>query len=101
MFISDASDSTKPSVQKAFADGATDSGSVSVYIPQDGYEKSSYIYLDSELGSISSSKRFTEIVFASSDVKFRDETGSQVTMHATIEIHGLMLLLVRLVQQLL
>lgn len=81
LYLYDNSDSTKPVVARSFTDGAAESGSVStsVYIPADGYTKSSYLYLGtSETGS--SSSRFTEVVFGSTEVKFRNETGSQVAL---------------------
>ena len=64
-------------MSRTFAEGA-ESGSVStkVYVPEAGYVKSTYLYLgDSTSGS--SSSRFTELVFGSSAVKFRNESGSQ------------------------
>lgn len=83
--IEDGADSTtdnnKPIVGRDFANGAAETGSVStsVYIPSDGYVKASYIFLGSN-NDASSSGRFTEVVFTSSMIKFRDETGSQVDL---------------------
>ncbi|GEA50201.1 hypothetical protein VIN01S_10050 [Vibrio inusitatus NBRC 102082] len=69
---------TKPVVSRYFKGGAASSGSVStsVYIPADGYVKSSYLFLGTS-ESASSSARFTEIAFGSSEVKFRNQSGSQ------------------------
>ncbi|MDN2483331.1 hypothetical protein [Vibrio agarivorans] len=78
LYVKDDSAEGKGVVSRAFADGAAESGSVttSVYIPADGYVKSTYLYLGtSESGS--SSKRFTEVAFGSSEIKFRNESGSQ------------------------
>lgn len=83
--IEDGADSTtdnnKPIVGRDFANGAAETGSVStsVYIPSDGYVKASYIFLGSN-NDASSSGRFTEFVFTSSMIKFRNETGSQVDL---------------------
>ncbi|NOJ15083.1 hypothetical protein [Vibrio splendidus] len=83
--IEDGADSTtdnnKPIVGRDFANSAAETGSVStsVYIPSDGYVKASYIFLGSN-NDASSSGRFTEVVFTSSMIKFRDETGSQVDL---------------------
>ncbi|MGJ8691206.1 MAG: hypothetical protein ACSHW0_01850 [Thalassotalea sp.] len=68
---------TKPVVSRAFTNGAADSGSVSisVYIPTDGYVKSTYVYLGTSEGG-SSSSRYTELVFGSK-IKFRDQDGNQ------------------------
>ncbi|KDN29961.1 dystroglycan-type cadherin-like protein [Vibrio fortis] len=77
LLLHDNSGLGKPVVSRTFAEGA-ESGSVStkVYVPADGYVKSTYLYLgDSTSGS--SSSRFTELVFGSSAVKFRNESGSQ------------------------
>lgn len=82
LYLEDNSGSGKPVVARSFADGVADSGSVSVsvYIPANGYVKSSYIYLgSSESGS--QDNRFTEVVFGSSAVKFRNESGSQKSLH--------------------
>ncbi|MDP5254652.1 MULTISPECIES: hypothetical protein [unclassified Vibrio] len=81
LYLYDNSAETKPVVARSFTNGAAESGSVStsVYIPAEGYEKSSYLYLGtSESGS--SSSRFTEVVFGSTEVKFRNESGSQVAL---------------------
>ncbi len=81
LYLYDNSTEAKPVVARNFTDGAAESGSVStsVYIPADGYVKSSYLYLGtSESGS--SSSRFTEVVFGSTEVKFRNESGSQVAL---------------------
>ncbi|MBE8576527.1 MULTISPECIES: hypothetical protein [Vibrio] len=83
--IEDGADSTtdnnKAIVGRDFANGAAETGSVStsVYIPSDGYVKASYIFLGSN-NDASSSGRFTEVVFTSSMIKFRNETGSQVDL---------------------
>ncbi|WP_059020514.1 hypothetical protein [Vibrio coralliirubri] len=83
--IEDGADSTtdnnKAIVGRDFASGAAETGSVStsVYIPSDGYVKASYIFLGSN-NDASSSGRFTEVVFTSSMIKFRNETGSQVEL---------------------
>ncbi|PMH44669.1 hypothetical protein BCU68_12360 [Vibrio sp. 10N.286.49.B3] len=81
LYIADFSDTTKGVVSRAFAEGAAETGSVStsVYIPADGYVKSTYLYLGGS-NSGSSGERFTEVVFGGSDIKFRDETGSQVDL---------------------
>ncbi|MDR9826880.1 hypothetical protein RCJ22_14810 [Vibrio sp. FNV 38] len=78
LYVIDNSTEGKGVVSRAFTGGAAETGSVStsVYIPADGYVKSTYLYLGtSESGS--SSKRFTEVAFGSSEVKFRNESGSQ------------------------
>ncbi|CDT86310.1 conserved exported hypothetical protein [Vibrio coralliirubri] len=74
-------DNNKAIVGRDFANGAAETGSVStsVYIPSDGYVKASYIFLGSN-NDASSSGRFTEVVFTSSMIKFRNETGSQVDL---------------------
>ncbi|MDA7745887.1 hypothetical protein N8878_00960 [Psychromonas sp.] len=79
--LSDEDASTKPVVSRAFAEGAATSGSVTskVYIPTEGYDKSTYIYLGNS-ESASSGSRFTEVVFASSTIKFRDENTAQVNI---------------------
>ncbi|GEA59225.1 hypothetical protein [Vibrio comitans] len=71
----------KPVVSRAFSAGAADTGSVttSVYIPTDGYIKSTYLYLGSS-SSASSGNRYTEVVFTANTVKFRNESGSQVEL---------------------
>lgn len=72
LYLLDNSTSTKGVVGREFKDGSASSGSVStsVYIPSNGYIKSSYLYLGTDTGS-SSSKRFTEVVFGSSEISIR------------------------------
>ena len=72
---------TNLSLAVTLLNGAAETGSVStsVYIPSDGYVKASYIFLGSN-NDASSSGRFTEVVFTSSMIKFRNETGSQVDL---------------------
>jgi hypothetical protein len=78
LLLHDNSDAGKPVVSRNFTAGAAETGSVSVsvYIPDAGYNKSSYLYLGTS-DTASSSKRFTEIAFGSTEVKFRNESGSQ------------------------
>ncbi|CAH0530385.1 hypothetical protein [Vibrio hippocampi] len=79
--LSDEDGSAKPVVARAFSAGAADAGSVttSVYIPTEGYDSATYLYLGSS-ASASSGNRFTEVVFTSSAIKFRDASGSQVEL---------------------
>ncbi|GEM77768.1 hypothetical protein [Vibrio superstes] len=83
--IEDGADSStnnnKGIVGRDFAAGAANSGSVStsVYIPTDGYVKASYIFLGTNNDS-SSSGRFTEVVFTSSEIKYRDISGNQQSL---------------------
>ncbi|GAM71266.1 hypothetical protein JCM19236_6183 [Vibrio sp. JCM 19236] len=83
--IEDGADSTttnnKGIVGRDFANGAANSGSVStsVYIPTDGYVKASYIFLGTNNDG-SSGGRFTEVVFTSSEIKYRDTAGNQQTL---------------------
>ncbi len=79
LYLEDDSTTGKPVVSRAFT-GVADSGSVSVsvYIPSDSL-KSTYIYLGSSEGA-SSGNRFTEILFGSSEIKFRNADGSQVIL---------------------
>ncbi|WP_261883024.1 hypothetical protein [Vibrio pelagius] len=77
LLLNDNSGLGKPVVSRTFAKGA-ESGSVStkVYVPADGYVKSTYLYLgDSTSGA--SGSRFTELIFGSSTLKFRNEDGDQ------------------------
>ncbi|GAM71269.1 biofilm-associated surface protein [Vibrio sp. JCM 19236] len=78
LYIADNSASTKGVVAREFSAGAANSGSVStsVYIPTDGYNKASYLFLGTDTGA-SSSKRFTEVIFTSSVIKVRDFEGNQ------------------------
>ncbi|PMO86644.1 hypothetical protein BCS98_18440 [Vibrio breoganii] len=66
-------DGIKPTIGREFSTANADSGSVStsVYIPTDGYESATYLYLGNDTGA-SSSKRFTEVIFTSSMIKYRD-----------------------------
>ncbi|MGR5266114.1 hypothetical protein ACPV5R_00015 [Vibrio astriarenae] len=81
LYLLDNNDSTKPIVSRSFKEGPAASGSVStsVYIPSDGYVKSTYLYLG-DSASASSGQRFTEVVFGKSDVRFRDQSGSLVNL---------------------
>ncbi|MGL6258661.1 hypothetical protein [Vibrio sp. WXL103] len=76
LYLLDNNDTTKPVVSRAFTDGAAESGSVStsVFIPSDGYVKSTYLYLGNSAGA-ASGQRFTEVVFGKNDVRFRNEAG--------------------------
>lgn len=78
LLLHDNSTLGKPVVSRTFKDGGAESGSVSmsVYIPSEGYVKSTYLFLGSS-DTASSSKRFTEVAFGSSALKFRNESGSQ------------------------
>ncbi len=81
LFIHDNSSEAKGVVARAFSGGAAENGSVStsVYIPTEGYVKSTYLYLGNS-SSASSSQNFTEVIFGKSDVKFRNENNEQVTL---------------------
>ncbi|WP_017092958.1 LamG-like jellyroll fold domain-containing protein [Vibrio splendidus] len=77
LLLDDKSGDGKPVVSRAFIDGAAESGSVSVavYIPTDGYVKSTYLYLGTSEDA-SSSARFTEVSFGKTEIKIRKEDGS-------------------------
>ncbi|MCX2759417.1 hypothetical protein OQJ65_14715 [Vibrio sp. Sgm 22] len=79
--LEDNDSGTKPAVGREFADGAATTGSVStsVYIPSAGYDAATYVFLGSNSDG-SSGGRYTEVVFTSSMIKFRNETGSQVDL---------------------
>ena len=79
--LEDKDPNTKPAVGLEFADGAATTGSVStsVYIPSEGYDSATYVFLGSNSDG-SSGGRYTEVVFTSSMIKFRNETGSQVDL---------------------
>ncbi|MFA0162895.1 hypothetical protein AB4457_16345 [Vibrio splendidus] len=81
LLLHDNSNTGKPVVSREFSAGPAESGSVSisVYIPDAGYNKSSYLFLGTS-DSASSSKRFTEIAFGSTEIKFRNESGDQKTL---------------------
>ncbi|CDT76762.1 conserved exported hypothetical protein [Vibrio coralliirubri] len=81
LLLHDNSNTGKPVVSREFSAGPAESGSVSisVYIPEAGYNKSSYLFLGTS-DSASSSKRFTEIAFGSTEIKFRNESGDQKTL---------------------
>lgn len=78
LLLHDNSTAGKPVVSRTFKNGGAESGSVSmsVFIPSEGYVKSTYLFLGSS-DTASSSKRFTEVAFGSSTLKFRNESGSQ------------------------
>ncbi|PTP01999.1 hypothetical protein CWN88_11745 [Vibrio splendidus] len=77
LLLDDKSGDGKPVVSRAFIDGAAKSGAVSVavYIPTDGYVKSTYLYLGTSEDA-SSSARFTEVSFGKTEIKIRKEDGS-------------------------
>lgn len=70
LMLVDNSASTKGVVGREFKDGAANSGSVSSSVFIADYVKSSYLYLGTDTGS-SSSKRFSEVVFGSSEISLR------------------------------
>jgi hypothetical protein len=78
LFLHDNSTIGKPIVSRTFLNGEAESGSVSVsvYIPEDGYTKSSYLYLGTS-DSASSDARFADLYFGSSKLTFRGEGGEK------------------------
>lgn len=81
LYIEDSSTDNKPRVARVLPVSDADEGSVSisVYIPSDGYVKSTYVHLGGAINA-SSSSRFTEIIFGGSDIKFRNYDSVQMSV---------------------